>query len=310
MSEPRTTERTVELDRPTSNLITYGWYPALAVIGIALAVAAIQGSIERAAAAGIFGALVVFGTAIVEWRHPLDRRWRMTGRSFFHRDLPYLGIDLILERVGEAIAALIAVSLLPADGYGPLARLPLLAQAFVGLALFDLCWYHYHRLAHTNDRLWRVHGAHHSPSQLYVFMHGVFHPFDVIVIRVVITVAVFGLSGITPTAGFIALLVMALQGTLSHANIDLRVGPINYLLMGNQTHRYHHSADHQGNYSSVLTMWDLLFGTFLYRPDAVPERIGLRDPTDYPDPEHFHQVLAWPLVRADALPQSELDTAC
>ena len=295
-------ERTVELDRPTSPLVTYGWYPALAVVGIALGARRGPGA-DRAGGRG----WRIRSACRVRHRSrrvaaPLEQRWRMTGRSFFRRDLPFLGVDLILERVGEAVAALIAVSLLPSDGYGPLAQLPLLVQALVGLALFDVCWYHYHRFAHTNDRLWRVHGAHHSPSQLYVFMHGVFHPFDVIVIRVVITITVFGLSGITPNAVFIALLVMSLQGTLSHANIDLRVGPINYALMGNQAHRYHHSADHHGNYSSVLTVWDLLFGTFLYRPHAVPERIGLGDPADYPNPEHFHEVVAWPLRRSDSAP--------
>jgi len=287
-------EATVTLGPPRAPLVARGWYPALVVVGIVAGVGAVSGRVERAAAAGLFGAVVVFGTALVEWRWPLEQRWRMTGRSFFHRDLPYLGVDLILERVGETLAALVAVRFLPADGFGPLARLPLLVQVLVGLALFDLCWYHYHRYAHHNERLWRVHGAHHSPSQLYVFMHGVFHPLDVVVIRVVITIAVFGICGISPNAVFVALLVMALQGTLSHANLDLRVGPINYLLMGSQTHRYHHSAELRGNFGSVLTVWDLLFGTFVYQPRAVPARLGLGDPADYPNPEHFHEVLAWP----------------
>lgn len=297
---------TTTLKRPTAPLVTYGWYPTLALIGTLLAVAAVQGRIDRPAAAGVFGAIVVFGTALVEWRHPLETRWRMTTRSFLNRDVPYLAIDLVLERIGEGIAALVAVSVLPADGFGPLARLPLLAQVAVGLALFDLCWYGYHRYAHSNDRLWRVHGAHHSPPQLYVFMHGVFHPFDVIVIRIVITMAVFGLSGVTPNAVFVALLVMSLQATLSHANIDLRFGPIAYVLMGNQTHRYHHSADHRGNYGSVLTLWDLAFGSFIHQPAQIPNRLGLSDPASYPSPEGFHQVLAWPLRRSEPTPRSEL----
>ena len=287
--------RTFALGRPRAPLVTYGWYPALVLAGVLVAVAAVQGRVGRPVAAAAFGALVVFGTAIVEWRHPLEERWAMTGRSFFHRDLPYLGVDLVVERVGEGVAAFVAVSLLPANGFGPLARIPLVAQVVVGLALFDLCWYGYHRRAHRDDRLWRVHGAHHSPSQLYVFMHGVFHPFDVIVIRVVITVAVFGLCGISPNAVFIALLVMTLQTTLSHANIDLRVGPMNHVLIGSQTHRFHHSADHSGNYSSVLTLWDLAFGTFVHHPRRVPARLGLAEPADYPDPERFHAVVAWPL---------------
>ena len=95
---------------------------------------------------------------------------------------------------------------------------------------------------------------------------------------------------------------MALQGTVSHANIDLRTGPLSYVLIGTQTHRFHHSADHDGNYSSVLTLWDLLLGTFVHRSDAIPQRIGLHDPATYPNPEHFHQVLAWPLQRTASPP--------
>jgi hypothetical protein len=51
-----------------------------------------------------------------------------------------------------------------------------------------------------------------------------------------------------------------------------------------------------------------VFGTFQHRPGAVPERLGLDDPTDYPNPEHFHEVLAWPL-RARRAPDLEPSTA-
>lgn len=68
------------------------------------------------------------------------------------------------------------------------------------------------------------------------------------------------------------------------------------MLIGPETHRYHHSADHKVNFGAATSVWDQLFGTFLFAP-APPERLGLADPTTYPDIEHFHQVLAWPLRR-------------
>lgn len=78
-------------------------------------------------------------------------------------------------------------------------------------------------------------------------------------------------------------------------NSDIRAGLLNYVLIGAETHRYHHSALHRGNYSSTLALWDQVFGTFVYRPRSVPGRLGLDDPSQYPDPRDFHRTLAWSL---------------
>ena len=79
------------------------------------------------------------------------------------------------------------------------------------LIALDLLWYGYHRAAHTISRLWRVHGVHHAPSQLYVLMHQVFHPFDLLVSRFVISLIVFKATGISPDAAFVAIAVLGLQ---------------------------------------------------------------------------------------------------
>jgi sterol desaturase/sphingolipid hydroxylase (fatty acid hydroxylase superfamily) len=67
------------------------------------------------------------------------------------------------------------------------------------------------------------------------------------------------------------------------------------VLIGAETHRYHHSANDRGNYGSVTPLWDIVFGTFIYQPTRVPDHIGLDNPASYPNPEHFHQTLTWPL---------------
>jgi sterol desaturase/sphingolipid hydroxylase (fatty acid hydroxylase superfamily) len=91
--------------------------------------------------------------------------------------------------------------------------------------------------------------------------------------------------------------VLGLQQTVSHVNSDLRTGWLNYLLIGAETHRYHHAAGERGNYGSVVPFWDMLFGTFIYRPRQVPDRLGLDDPAAYPDPRRFHLALAYPFRR-------------
>jgi sterol desaturase/sphingolipid hydroxylase (fatty acid hydroxylase superfamily) len=209
--------------------------------------------------------------------------------------LPFIGLAFAVEQLLQVGAQLIAARTVEPNGFGPLPHLPIVVQTIIALVALDLLWYSYHRAAHTFSRLWRFHSVHHSPSQLYVLVHQVFHPFDLVISRFVITVIVFNFTGIAPAAAFAAIAIVGLQQTVSHMNSDIRCGWLNYVLIGTETHRYHHSADHRGNYSSTLTLWDQVFGTFLNDPQHIPQRIGLDDPSIYPDPRRFHATLAWPL---------------
>jgi sterol desaturase/sphingolipid hydroxylase (fatty acid hydroxylase superfamily) len=277
-------------------LVTYGIYPL--VVGGATIAAALTAS-SAAARSAVMPLILMSAIAIcmvVEWRFPLDRRWSMTARSLGRRDVPFLGLGLIVERVSETAVAVIVSHTVSANGFGPMARLPVAIQVVASIMIFDLAWYTYHRAAHRSKRLWRVHGAHHSPSQLYVLMHGVFHPFDELVVRFVLALAVFRFAGFTPRATFISLVVIGTVGIISHTNTDIRIWAFNHVLIGPETHRYHHSADHHGNYGTVTSIWDQVFGTFVFNA-VPPASLGLRDPSDYPNPEHFLAVLAWPLRR-------------
>lgn len=250
--------------------------------------------VDRAAALGVLTLVTVAVAFAVERVNPLLDRWKMTKDSLVRRDLPFIGLAFAVEQVATMGVGFLAALTVTAGGFGPLARLPLIAQAAVALLLQDLLWYAYHRAAHTFTRLWRVHFLHHSPSQLYVLMHPVFHPLDLVASRLVISLIAFRFSGLTPDAAFIALAVLGLQQTVSHINTDLRTGWLNYVLIGAETHRYHHAAGERVNYGSALPIWDQVFGTFVYRPDRVPDLLGLDDPAAYPDPRRFFAALAYP----------------
>jgi sterol desaturase/sphingolipid hydroxylase (fatty acid hydroxylase superfamily) len=191
--------------------------------------------LERNAVIGLIAAVTVAIAFAVERINPLLDRWRMTKDSFVRRDLPFIGLGFVVEQAATIGVSLVAAATVTTGGFGPLAGLPLPVQAVVALLALDLLWYAYHRAAHTFARLWRVHGVHHSPSQLYVLMHPVFHPLDLLVSRFAISLIVFKLSGLRPDAAFIALAVLGLQTTVSHINTDLRTGWLNYLLVGTET---------------------------------------------------------------------------
>jgi sterol desaturase/sphingolipid hydroxylase (fatty acid hydroxylase superfamily) len=288
----------MELTKPARPLLTYGTYPALALVTAVTLWAAIRWNLNRDAIIGLLTAVTIATVFTVERLNPLQDRWSMTKASFLGRDLPFIGLAVVVEQVATAAVSLIAASTMPDDGFGPMSHTPLLAQAAFALVAQDLLWYAYHRIAHTLPRLWRVHGLHHAPSQLYVLMHQVFHPFDLLMSRLLISLIVFKASGIVPDAAFITIAVVGLQQTVSHVNSDLRVGKLNYVLIGAETHRYHHAAQERGNYGSAVAIWDIAFGTFIYEPLRVPSALGLEDPESFPDPRRFRASLAWPFLRS------------
>jgi sterol desaturase/sphingolipid hydroxylase (fatty acid hydroxylase superfamily) len=291
----------MELTRPSNRAITYGTYPAIGLLTAAVVALTLRNDLDRNAVAALVAIVPVVVAVIVEWRYPLGPEWRMTKASLLSRDLPFIVLAIVTERLAETLAVLAAAAVVATDGFGPLARLPLGVQVVATLLVFDLLWYGYHRAAHSHNRLWRVHGVHHAPAQLYALMHLVFHPFDLLASRFVVAAIAFRFTGATPNAIFIAVVIIGLQQMISHVNADLRVGPLNYVLVGTETHRYHHAAEERGNYGSVIPLWDIVFGTFVYEPTRVPARLGLDDPSTYPDPARFHETLLWPF-RSTTLP--------
>jgi sterol desaturase/sphingolipid hydroxylase (fatty acid hydroxylase superfamily) len=290
----------MELRTPARPVLTYGTYPFLAVLTGVVAWATLTHRVPLTtdAAVGLLALTTVAVAFAVERANPLLDRWRMTKDSLVRRDLPFIGLSFVTEQIATVGVALAAVRLVPDGGFGPVAALPVVVQAAVVLLALDLLWYGYHRAAHTLPRLWRAHGVHHSPSQVYVLMHLVFHPIDLLASRFLMALVVFRLSGATPGAAFLAVLVLNLQQTISHVNSDIRTGPLNYLLIGAETHRWHHGAGERVNYGSVVAVWDLVFRTFVHTPRRVPDALGLDDPASFPDPRGFHAALAWPFRRA------------
>ncbi|MEQ1699090.1 MAG: sterol desaturase family protein [Ilumatobacteraceae bacterium] len=278
-------------------LLSYGLYPLIVGGATVAAFTAVRSGEAPtwAMPAILMPAIVV--SMLVEWRHPLQERWRMTARTLWRRDLRFILLALAVDGLAETAVSAIANATVPDEGFGPIARLPIGLEVVVAILAFDLLWYWYHRLAHHRPRLWRVHGAHHTPPQMYVLMHGVFHPFDELMVRFVLALLVYRFGGFSPAATFVSLAIVGSIGIISHLNADVRLWAFNHLLIGPETHRIHHGTSLQsGNYGAATSLWDQLFGTFVFSFEP-PAELGLGDPTTYPDPERFLAVLAWPLRR-------------
>jgi sterol desaturase/sphingolipid hydroxylase (fatty acid hydroxylase superfamily) len=239
---------------------------------------------------------------VIELTLPMERRWSMTWRNLLP-DIFY--IVLSGGSVGLLSAALAMVSITIAGQVdGPARDWPLWAQVLVLFVVFEFMNYHIHRGMHelrgTVGRvLWHIHAAHHLPDRLYLLMHAVLHPFNSVLIQGLAIILPIWLMGYQPAAVLIFLVVNAFHGIISHFNVDLRLGLTNYIFVGPEVHRYHHSADmsEAQNYGATLTIWDQIFGTFVYRPGNAPRNLGTDPKAGLPGYRHILAVLALPFRR-------------
>jgi len=178
---------------------------------------------------------------------------------------------------------------------------PLWGQVVFFLVVHDLYIYWMHRWQHHNPVLWRTHEAHHSPREVD-WLSGVRSHSVEILINGVVEFAPIVLLGAAPEVAIIKGAISAVWGMFIHSNLDVRLGPLRYVINGPQMHRWHH-ADHPdvyfANYATKLSIWDWIFGT-AYLPDRrKPPVYGLpyRFPANY---FRQHAAMFRPLSRKDA----------
>lgn len=157
---------------------------------------------------------------------------------------------------------------------------PLVMQVGVGLLIAEFGLYWAHRFAHEWLPLWRFHAVHHSSEKLWFFNTGRFHFIDTLK-SMLFAIPALVLAGAPGNVITWVSALTAFFGILTHCNIRMRFGWLNYLFNTPGLHRWHHSMDlREGNknYGENLVLWDLLFGTYFddsrRRP---PARIGIRE---------------------------------
>jgi len=291
----------IEAIHPTPFVIRWFTWPVAFIGSIGATILAPRVGLDQVAVSGMASGLLILILVLFERIWPADPRWRMTWRSFL-RDIQFFvvngltigGINTVFAIVGGAAAA---------NHSGPLTAWPLWLAVPVGLFAVDFIQYWEHRIAHESGGpvgrlMWLSHAAHHLPEQVYVLMHPASHPIYTFLVRALATILPLYLLGLAPEAVILVNLVMGVQGIISHSNLDLRSGWFNYLLVGAELHRYHHSADRQeaGNYAVTLSFIDMLFGTFVYRPGRLPAQIGVADPEDYPRSGEVWKIMLLPFL--------------
>jgi sterol desaturase/sphingolipid hydroxylase (fatty acid hydroxylase superfamily) len=275
--------------------------PAMLVASIGGAMLLMSRGFGAATAAGLCIAASYVPIALLERLFPYDREWSHS-KGDLGLDVAWFTTNSVLNRVleppilaatvagGASLSAFAGMHLWPIDW-------PLLAQLVLALIIAEWFEYWVHRLMHENEFLWRFHALHHSAPRLYWLNAVRFHPVDTLALSIgkLLPLALLG----APAAVFALVNVFsAVHGSVKHANIPARIGPLNWIFSMAELHRWHHSplmdeANH--NYGGNLILWDVVFGTrYLPNGRRPPSNVGLADSPGYPQypSDYIGQLMA------------------
>jgi sterol desaturase/sphingolipid hydroxylase (fatty acid hydroxylase superfamily) len=220
--------------------------------------------------------------AVCERLLPWHRSW-LHSRGDLRTDIGFLGVNALMNAtltpvvlvastvVGIALSQRIGGDLWP-SGW------PILPQLALALVVAELVEYSFHRAMHEVPWLWRFHATHHSAPRLYWLNAARFHPIDLFFVGVVKLAPLAVLGAGAPVFALVQLF-SAVHGAFQHANVPVRLGPLNWIFSMTELHRWHHSKaieESNTNYGGNLIVWDVVFGTrFLPADREPPEEIGI-----------------------------------
>ena len=101
----------------------------------------------------------------------------------------------------------------------------------------------------------------------------------------------------------LANMVSLVIGHFNHANINLRMGPLKYLLNNPQMHIWHHAKDlptqfrYGINFGISLSIWDYIFRTNYIPHSGRDIELGFPDDEQFPK-DFLHQEL-YPAVKKE-----------
>ena len=170
----------------------------------------------------------------------------------------------------------------PGGFYSAVAAWPFSLRLFLVLLVSDIGAYWGHRAMHSHRLLWRFHALHHSAEEMDWLVNTRAHPFDTVFVRFAGLAPVY-LLGLAQTTGARidpAVALLTIFGTawtfFIHANIKVRLGPLEWLISSPAFHHWHHTRDQyrDRNYAFVFPFIDWLFGT-AWLPKHWPSAYGI-----------------------------------
>ena len=245
-------------------------------------------------------AIVVYGGNVVlfalEYALPYSLKWRKIDNQFGNDIAHTLAGNwvrsVVLSGVGLWFTLYVYTPQLGAANFWT--HLNWWPQFFAALIVCDFGKYWYHRTIHERWGGWAFHALHHSARRLWVGNAGRTHFIDAAGFTFFGFVLLFACRFSGEVIFWVAV-TNVMVGALSHCNIKMRLGVLNYIFNTPVLHRWHHSdvlSEGNRNYGQVLAFWDHIFGTY-YNPGHPPnEVIGTR----LEIPDNLIKQFYYPLV--------------
>ena len=186
-------------------------------------------------------------------------------------------------------------------GFVHLFHLNELYYSILAFIIMDLWNYTWHRINHRIPFLWRFHRMHHSDPNMDVTTSIRFH-FGEIIISSTFRLLIILLVGIPIWVMVFYDTTLLICTIFHHSNIQLpdKVDRfIRALIVSPNMHKVHHSRikiETDSNYSSFLTIWDRIFGSFRLKDDYSEINFGL-DNYDEEDKQSLIGLIKTPLIK-------------
>lgn len=146
--------------------------------------------------------------------------------------------------------------------------LPMVVQVALAVTIAEFGLYWAHRIAHETVFFWRFHALHHSVVRLWVVNTGRFHVADSLFKIALSQIPLYFMGAPLQVFWWLGA-VTAFIGILTHCNVDMKTGLLDYVFSTPRLHRWHHSKqlpEGNTNYGENLVIFDVIFGSY-HNPD-------------------------------------------
>ncbi|WP_223788725.1 sterol desaturase family protein [Marinicella meishanensis] len=174
---------------------------------------------------------------------------------------------------------------------------PLWLQVIMLVLAADFVLYWSHRLYHEVPSLWNIHAVHHSVEYMDWLAGSRNHIVQTFSDRIIAIVPLY-LIGPDKAALDIYVSFAAFQAVYVHANVNIPLGPLQYILVTPKFHHWHHSSQKPAidtNYSVHTPLFDKLFNTYHMPKEHWPSHYG----TVPRIPRTFFQQLFYPFSKGN-----------
>lgn len=199
----------------------------------------------------IYAGLMIWEALFPARPLPTVKYWKLKGFIFF---VLFFYLSSYLPLIWDGYLA--AYQLIDLTGLGTI------WGALIGVLLYQLGVYVWHRSMHKSDVLWKVfHQMHHSVERVDTYSAFIFSPMDMIGFTALGSFLLVLVAGFSPQAATVIILVNTFFSMFQHSNIRTPAW-LGYIVQRPEAHVLHHARGiHAYNYGDI-TIYDILFGTW------------------------------------------------